>query len=68
MNTWEKDRGLWMRTFRKWKRVCPEALVPLIGMINDIGEGTAKTKRMDDYHQPITDAIRLSSAAFSMLS
>ena len=45
-----------------------KALVPLIGMINDIGEGTAKTKRMDDYHQPITDAIRLSSAAFSMLS
>ena len=45
-----------------------KAIVPMITLINDIGEGTAKEKCLADYHQQITDAIRLGSAAFSMLS
>ena len=45
-----------------------KALVPMISMINDIGESKGKQKNITDYAEPLNDAIRLGCAAFSFLS
>ena len=57
------DAGL-----QKVQTVLSKALVPVMRMISDIGEGVSKTKKVEDYLTPLSDAARLGSAAFSLLS
>ena len=57
------DAGL-----QKVQTLMSKSLVPVISMIDTIGKGGVADKPLSEYLTPFTDIVRLSSAAFSLLS
>ena len=45
-----------------------KTLIPIVTMMNDIGQGGPKRKPLEDYAQSINDSLRLGTAAFSYIS